>query len=140
MESNKTRLEQQIKEIEEKRRLFSHFLWFEILEIDLEISNKTPKQAFSRNQRSWEPAGCPPYRDHPPRGLETSSHVAEKRQAKSLTLQKSRRLLARSRLNEMKIDGLVKSRKCILSVIPAKAGIQCSQALKNSWTPFFNGF
>jgi hypothetical protein len=32
-------------------------------------------------------------------------------------------------------DGLV----CILSVIPAKAGIQCSQALKNSWTPFFNG-
>ncbi len=37
------------------------------------------------------------------------------------------------------LDGLVKSRKCILSVIPAKAGIQCSQALANSWTPFFNG-
>jgi hypothetical protein len=36
-------------------------------------------------------------------------------------------------------DGLAKSRKCILSVIPAKAGIQCSQALTNSWTPFFNG-
>jgi hypothetical protein len=27
----------------------------------------------------------------------------------------------------------------MLSVIPAKAGIQCSQALTNSWTPFFNG-
>jgi hypothetical protein len=64
-----------------------------------------------------------------------------------------------------KFDGLVKSRKCILSVIPAKAvvrravrqahgpeqsrrthypehsrrGIQCSQEVKNSWTPFFNG-
>jgi hypothetical protein len=37
------------------------------------------------------------------------------------------------------LDGLVKSRKYILSVIPAKAGIQCSQEVKNSWTPFFNG-
>jgi hypothetical protein len=37
------------------------------------------------------------------------------------------------------LDGLAKGRKCILSVIPAKAGIQCSQVLKNSWTPFFNG-
>jgi hypothetical protein len=36
-------------------------------------------------------------------------------------------------------DGLVKSRKRILFVIPAKAGIQCSRALTNSWTPFFNG-
>jgi hypothetical protein len=41
--------------------------------------------------------------------------------------------------DQSNIDGLVKSRKCILSVIPAKTGIQCSQALKNSWTPFFNG-
>jgi hypothetical protein len=38
-----------------------------------------------------------------------------------------------------KIDELVKSRKCVLSVIPARAGIQCSRALENSWTPFFNG-
>jgi hypothetical protein len=38
-----------------------------------------------------------------------------------------------------KLDGLAKSRKCILSVIPAKAGIQCSQEVTTSWTPFFNG-
>jgi hypothetical protein len=37
------------------------------------------------------------------------------------------------------MDDLVKSRKCILFVIPAKAGIQSSQTLKNTWTPFFNG-
>jgi hypothetical protein len=39
----------------------------------------------------------------------------------------------------IKIDGLVKSRKCILSVIPAKAGIQCSQEVINSCAPLFNG-
>jgi len=38
-----------------------------------------------------------------------------------------------------RIDEIVKSRKCPLPVIPAKAGIQCSHALTNSWTPFFNG-
>ena len=34
-------------------------------------------------------------------------------------------------------DGLVKSRKCSLSVIPAKAGIQCPQALMKPLDPVF---
>ena len=37
----------------------------------------------------------------------------------------------------IKNDGLVKSRKCSLSVIPAKAGIQCSQALMKPLDPVF---
>ena len=36
-------------------------------------------------------------------------------------------------------DGLVKSQKTRLPVIPAKAGIQYIQSLKKFWTPFFNG-
>ena len=40
---------------------------------------------------------------------------------------------------QAKSDGILKSRKCILFVIPTKAGIQCSQEVANSWTPFFNG-
>ncbi|PIU49241.1 MAG: hypothetical protein COS92_07720 [Desulfobacterales bacterium CG07_land_8_20_14_0_80_52_14] len=35
------------------------------------------------------------------------------------------------------IDGLVKSRKCSLSVIPAKTGSQCSQALMKPLDPVF---
>jgi hypothetical protein len=42
-------------------------------------------------------------------------------------------------MEDSRFDGLAKSRKYILAVIPAKAGIQSSQALKNTWTPFFNG-
>ena len=34
-------------------------------------------------------------------------------------------------------DGLVKSRKCPLSVIPAKAGIQCYQTLIKPLDPVF---
>jgi len=34
-------------------------------------------------------------------------------------------------------DGFVKSRKCSLSVIPAKAGIQCFQALMKLLDPVF---
>ena len=35
----------------------------------------------------------------------------------------------------MKIDGLVKSRKVLFSVIPAKAGIQCFQMLMTDLDP-----
>jgi len=41
--------------------------------------------------------------------------------------------------SRFKIDGLVKSRKYPVPVIPAQAGIQCSQQLTKTWTPFFNG-
>ncbi|PIU49755.1 MAG: hypothetical protein COS92_04880 [Desulfobacterales bacterium CG07_land_8_20_14_0_80_52_14] len=34
-------------------------------------------------------------------------------------------------------DGIVKSRKCSLSVIPAKAGIQCFQTLMKPLDPVF---
>jgi hypothetical protein len=40
-------------------------------------------------------------------------------------------------VSQQKIDGLAKSRKCSLSVIPAKAGIQCSQALMKPLDPVF---
>ena len=40
---------------------------------------------------------------------------------------------------EHQFNDPAKSRKCILSVIPANAGIQCSQEVTNSWTPLFNG-
>ncbi|PIP35184.1 MAG: hypothetical protein COS92_06795 [Desulfobacterales bacterium CG07_land_8_20_14_0_80_52_14] len=40
-------------------------------------------------------------------------------------------------LSKIDFDGLVKSRKCSLSVIPAKAGIQCSQALMKPLDPVF---
>jgi len=39
----------------------------------------------------------------------------------------------------IKFGELLKGRKCTLSVIPAKAGIQYYQALLKPWTPFFNG-
>ncbi|PIP36775.1 MAG: hypothetical protein COX20_03915 [Desulfobacterales bacterium CG23_combo_of_CG06-09_8_20_14_all_52_9] len=36
-----------------------------------------------------------------------------------------------------KIDGFEKSRKCSLSIIPAKAGIQCFQVLMKPLDPVF---
>jgi len=39
----------------------------------------------------------------------------------------------------LKFDGLVKSLKRRFSVIPAQAGIQCSQAVRILWIPVFTG-
>jgi hypothetical protein len=58
-------------------------------------------------------------------------HIAQQKPARFIGLP--------SNIAQSKVDGLAKSRKCSLSVIPAKAGIQCSQEVTNSWTPFFNG-
>jgi hypothetical protein len=38
---------------------------------------------------------------------------------------------------KIKVDGLVKSRKVLFSVIPAKAGIQCFQELMTELDPGF---
>jgi hypothetical protein len=39
----------------------------------------------------------------------------------------------------MTFDGFVKSRKRVMIVIPAKAGIQCFNWLRILWTPVFTG-
>ncbi|MBM4309100.1 MAG: hypothetical protein FJ123_20415 [Deltaproteobacteria bacterium] len=43
------------------------------------------------------------------------------------------------KFREIKYDDLVKSPFIPGFVIPAKAGIQCFQSVKTSWTPVFTG-